>query len=318
MRILIVTPFKRGSRMGNQVTGLRWARLLRKQGHRVSISESYSGGKFDVLIALHARKSATAVFEFRRTLPDAKIVVVLTGTDIHGDLANRDVTESLREADKIVVLEPLGVKKLSASLRKKTHVIFQSANALKNMPRKLTRCFEVSVIGHLRPVKDPLRTALAARRLPQDSKVQVSHFGAALSAEMKRKAEKESKSNPRYHWFGSVTHGVAQRRLARSRVTVSTSKSEGGPAIFSEAIVNDVPILASRNDASQGVLGKRYPGLFPYGDTAELAVLISRCETDSRFYNRLKSAIAKLKPGFSPEVEAMNLRSLLWDVQFIT
>ena len=37
--------------------------------------------------------------------------------------------------------------------------------------------FRVAVVGHLRPEKDPLRTAEAARRLPETSKIQVLHIG---------------------------------------------------------------------------------------------------------------------------------------------
>ena len=40
----------------------------------------------DLLIALHARKSAASIEAFRRAHPAARIVLVMTGTDLYRDL----------------------------------------------------------------------------------------------------------------------------------------------------------------------------------------------------------------------------------------
>ena len=70
MRIRIVTPAPRGSRYGNRVTAQRWARLLRELGHRVTIAQEYKRAQSDVLIALHARRSAESIAQFHRLHPD--------------------------------------------------------------------------------------------------------------------------------------------------------------------------------------------------------------------------------------------------------
>ena len=312
IRIFIATPAKQGSNKGNRITAQRWATILRSLGHRVRVGERYSEGSYDLLIALHARKSASSVSRFRRQVPGGRVIVVLTGTDLHRDFGHSKlVVRSLQLADRIVVLEPQGALKLPQQFKKKIQVIFQSAERLVRPPKKLTRFFEVSVLGHLRPVKDPFRTAYAARRLPPSSRVRVVHFGRALTARMESTARREMGSNFRYRWFGSVPHGVAQRRLARSRLTVLSSKSEGGPAVLSEAIVNDVPILASRIDASVGILGANHPGLFEYGDTQRLAELMNQAETEPSFFQRLVNAGRKLKPEFAPRREKNAWRSLL-------
>ncbi len=54
MRIGIVTPAPPDSRHGNRITALRWATILRRLGNHVSISQTYDGRPFDLLVALHA------------------------------------------------------------------------------------------------------------------------------------------------------------------------------------------------------------------------------------------------------------------------
>ena len=54
------------------------------------------------------------------------------------------------------------------------------------------------MLGHLRPVKDPFRTAMAVRQLPPSSRIQVVHVGGALTDDMKTEADAEESTNPRY------------------------------------------------------------------------------------------------------------------------
>jgi len=79
MRIGIITPAPPRSRYGNRVTALRWARLLKELGHRVTIANAYEGENFDLLIALHARRSYPAISRFHREQRGMPIIVALTG-----------------------------------------------------------------------------------------------------------------------------------------------------------------------------------------------------------------------------------------------
>src|SRR5213079_2156166 len=82
MRIRLACPAPPQSLKGNRVTAVRWARLLRGLGHRVTIGQDYDGTRCDVLVALHARKSYEAVRAYRDLHPDGPLVVALTGTDL--------------------------------------------------------------------------------------------------------------------------------------------------------------------------------------------------------------------------------------------
>jgi putative glycosyltransferase (TIGR04348 family) len=302
MRIGIVTPAPPDSRYGNRITALRWAKILRRLGNRVSILEKYDGESYDLLVALHARKSHPSVVNFQRQNPDAPVIVTLTGTDLYRDIrTSHQARESLEIATRIVVLQPRAIKELRPGLRKKTRVIYQSVEdktgrSGNSATRKASKTkvgsdgtFDVCVIGHLRAVKDPFRAAMAARLLPDASRIRVLQVGGAMTAGMIARARKEMKANKRYQWLGEQPRFGVRRILSKSSLCVLSSRMEGGANVLSEAIAASVPILASRIDGNVGILGPDYPGYFDVGDTAQLARLLTRAETSPTYLAELKA-----------------------------
>src|SRR3546814_4430833 len=83
MRITLVTPAKKVSLSGNRATALRWARLLRDLDHRVTVAEHYDGAPADLMVAIHAWRSADAVRDFCDRYPDRPLILCLAGTDIY-------------------------------------------------------------------------------------------------------------------------------------------------------------------------------------------------------------------------------------------
>jgi putative glycosyltransferase (TIGR04348 family) len=312
MKIAIVTPAAVGTRHGNRVTALRWARLLRRLGHQVTIREAYEDDGSDVLIALHARRGFAAVQAWQRRRPARPVILALTGTDVYGDIrSDASAKKSLDMADRLVVLQPLAIQELSEHLRAKARVIYQSAPTPKTVAPPHRRHFEVCVLAHLRAVKDPFRAAYAARLLPATSRIRIIHLGASLSAEMEEQAKNEMGENPRYQWLRDVPRARALRILARSRLLVQTSLTEGGANVISEAIAASVPILASAIPGSIGILGRDHPGYFPVGDEAALAALLWRAETDAECYKALKDASRTLRPLVDPVRELAAWQQLL-------
>jgi putative glycosyltransferase (TIGR04348 family) len=313
MDIILITPPGPSTRTGNAVAALRWARILRRLGHRVTIASDYGDQPVDAMVAIHAWRSAEAVRRFKFRYPQRPLIIQLSGTDIYHYIGE-DPAPTLRSmelADRLVALNNLAWRVVPKTFRHKLRVIFQSAPKPSAPREPSRRGVEVSVIGHLRDVKDPFRAAEAARLLPATSRIRIVHIGRAYSAEWAAKAKAEMAANPRYLWRDDVPRAVVQKLLRRSHAMVLSSLSEGGANVISEAIVAGVPILASRMDGNVGLLGADYPGYFPVGDTKALARLLQRIEGDRRFVAALRRAIARRAPLFRPQREIAAWRRLL-------
>jgi len=311
MKIALITPAGARSRSGNRHTAVRWAAMLRALGHKVRVSMSWDGQAADVMIALHARRSHASIVQFRERCPDSPLVVVLTGTDLYRDIrTDRDAKESLALADRLVVLQEMGRLELPARFRRKTRVIYQSAEV--HAPRKPpSRRFRIAVIGHLREEKDPFRTALALAHLRDLPEIEIVHLGEALSPEMAREARRLMRADARYRWLGNVPHWAALRWLSRSHLLVVSSRMEGGANVICEAAAAGVPVIASRVSGNIGMLGRGYPGYYALTDERGLAQQIRRLASDSRYYARLKRLIAARRSLFLPETERRGLQRLI-------
>ncbi len=268
------------------------------------------------MVAIHAWRSADAIAKFKARYPDRPVVLQLSGTDIYEYLTSDPVPtlRSMALADRLVGLNELTGKALPKRLRKRLRIVFQSAVRPAKARRPSARALTVSVIGHLRDVKDPLRAAEAARLLPVDSRIRIEQVGRAYTPQWAARAHAEMKANKRYRWRNDVPAASVRKLLARSHAMVISSLSEGGANAISEAVVAGVPVLASSVDGNVGLLGKDYPGYFPVGDTGALARLLERLEQDPAFGPLLAAAVARRAPLFRPAREIAAWRRLLADI----
>lgn len=270
----------------------------------------------DVLVALHARHSAESVRVARARSATLPIVVALAGTDLSRDIhVDPLALHSLVVADRIVVLHELAPREVPKRFRDRVRVIRQSARAPATMPSKSDRAFEIAVVSHLRAVKDPLRVAVAVRRLPSSSRALVVHAGAPLDGAMGRAATAETKTNPRYRWLGDVSPARALRLIARARLLVLPSVSEGGANVLGEAAMCGTPVLATAIPAVRAALGSDYPGTFAVGDDGALARLIARAETDPRWLAELRRRVVARRSLFAERRELAAWRELLAELR---
>ena len=302
MRILIVTPAKPGSRHGNRNTAVRWARHLRATGHTVEIVVDADETKhaFDLMIALHARRSAAAIALWK-SKPGRPLILALTGTDLYRDIrTDASAKRSMQLADAMIVLQAEGLNELAAPLRAKTRVIHQSVQAVQRQTPP-SSYFLVTVIGHLRDEKDPLRAACALAHLPANSTVRVVQLGGAMDDALGAEARDlhaasaiaTSPRSARYRWLGELPHGQAMQWLARSHAMVISSRMEGGAHVVSEAIACGVPVIASEIAGNIGLLGRNYRGYYPMGNEKALAALLDRTARDRRFMLTLQGDVIK-------------------------
>lgn len=312
MRILIITPAPPRSLAGNRATALRWAGLLRNLNHNVTIATEFNGEASDLLIVLHAWRSAQTIQHFKLKHPKTPIILAITGTDAYRYIHShpKETLASIKTADYLVGLHDLISDVLPDEQKYKMHVIKQSAQTItKRNPYK--RYFHIAVLGHLRDEKDPMRPALAVRNLPNNSKIYVHHYGKAHTPEWSLIAQQEMATNSHYTWHGEVAHHHIRRIYQRSHCLVLPSRMEGGANVVSEAIVAGLPIIASDIDGSVGLLGEDYPAYYPVEDEQALRTLLLRMESDTSFYQRVEQWCINKQNLFTPELEQIAWHKLL-------
>lgn len=304
--VLIISPALAKANNGNWQTARRWAGFL-KGKYRVDCRMEWDARYHcapDVLIALHARRSAATIMAFAAQYPHRPLVLVLTGTDLYRDIhSDAAAQQSLRLASVLVVLQQAGLDQLAVPFQQKAIVIHQSAPTLTPYPRTGTaRHFTVIMIGHLRDEKLP-QTFMQAAALIRTPAVRLLHVGEALDPGLGILARQTADTLPRYQWTGALPHSQARQRLKRSALMVIASRMEGGANVIIEAITSGVPVLASDIAGNRGMLGNDYAGYFPVGDSVALACMIDRAATDTMFYAELKQQCALRAALFAPALE---------------
>ena len=275
------------------------------------IEQEWRGASADFLIALHARRSAPSIAAFAERHPDRPLVVVLTGTDLYRDIATDAAAQrSLALASRLVVLQAEGVRALPSAYAAKTTVIYQSARPLAP-GRRSRRHFDLALIGHMRPEKDPLTALHALRLLPADLPVRLLHIGGELDPALAAEVRVLGAADSRYRWLGPLSQAATRQRLKRCHLLLLPSLMEGGANVLIEAVTSGVPVLGSDIAGNRGMLGAGYPGWFPVGSAAGLADLIARAMRDPDYYAQLARGCAERVSLFSPAQECAGVCGLL-------
>lgn len=313
MDILLITPAPPGSKAGNRATAERWALLLGELGHSVEVITEYAGQRCDLFIALHAWRSHEAVAEFRKANPVAPLIVVLTGTDIydHQYRFPEETRQSMEAADCLIGLHHRVKDDIPPTLSVKLVTVLQSAEQPQRRMDQASDRFDVCVVGHLREEKDSLRAALAARHLPEESRIHVINIGKPHSDAWAEAALDEQRDNARFEWRGEIDKPATQALMQQCRLMVISSIMEGGANVVSEACRLGLPILASDISGNIGLLGDDYPGYFRAGDEQDLARLMMRAESSEAFMRDLTERVSRLARCFTPESEKAALAEAL-------
>ncbi|TWO68034.1 TIGR04348 family glycosyltransferase [Caenimonas sedimenti] len=324
--IVIVSPALADANNGNWQTARRWRQLLGAT-HPVRITQQWPDARAEsdeIMLALHARRSAEAVQAWANAHGPRGLAVILTGTDLYRDITiDQAAQRSLDVAQLLVVLQELGLDALPAQARAKARVIYQSAALRQTLP-KTTRSLRAVMVGHLRQVKSPQTLFDAARLLGPCSGIQICHIGEASEAALGELARRTARECLHYHWLGALPHAATRQAIQRAHVLVHTSAMEGGAHVIMEAIRSGTPVLASRVGGNVGMLGKEYEGYFEHGDAAGLATLLECCRAGQRaatqdqpatLLARLRAQCALRTGLFDPGAERQALMHLVDDLQ---
>lgn len=317
--ICILSPAAAEANNGNWHTASRWARML--GGHcRISIAQQWQGEACELLIALHARRSAPSIEAYSTAHPGRPLVVVLTGTDLYRDIRSDPAAQrSLELASHLVVLQDRGPLELEPELRAKCSVIYQSAPRLAAMtaPRPAAmarlpaRPLRVVSVGHLRDEKDPATFMRAAARLRHRADIRFEQIGGALDATLADAAERTAAECPNYRWLGNLSHARTRQRIRRAGLLVNTSRIEGGAQVILEAAQSGTAVIASRIPGNLGMLGPDHTGWFEVGDDAQLAQAIEHAADDAGFLAALREETVARAPLFEPAEEERCLVALI-------
>jgi putative glycosyltransferase (TIGR04348 family) len=320
-RVLIVSPALASANNGNWQTAWRWSQMLRPS-FATTIAQGWNGEPFDVMLALHARRSAPSIAQWAQAQGVASdapgLGVVLTGTDLYHDiLTDAQAQASLFYAQRLVMLQECAPDALPMALRHKARVIFQSTSTqppVDKSPRQL----RAVMVGHLRDEKSPQTLFAAAHLLQDHADLFIDHIGEALDADLGTQAQACAAACPHYRWLGGMAHAATRRAIQRAHVLVHASRLEGGAHVIMEAVCSGTPVLASRVAGNVGMLGANYAGYFDHGDAQGLADLLLRCRADQHstdpLYHQLQAQCALRAPLFAPEREEEALLKLVHEL----
>jgi putative glycosyltransferase (TIGR04348 family) len=318
-KLCLVTPALADANNGNWQTAQRWARML-SASFQTRISLVWPDKKpaditADMLLALHARRSAPSVAAWAHAHPTRPLVLALTGTDLYQDIHHdADAQRSLQLATHLIVLQEQGLQELPQALRHKAHVVYQSSTPMPPV-NKTQAHLRAVMVGHLRDEKSPQVLWQTAQALQANDGIFIDHIGRSLDPALAMQAQQTASQCPHYRWLNEMPCVPTRRSIQRAHVLVHTSRIEGGAHVIMEAVLSGTPVLASRVSGNVGMLGADYPGYFEPGNAQQLASLLRECRHTQ---NQTDGLLAKLTQAcqtraelFQPEREQADLCGLI-------
>jgi glycosyltransferase involved in cell wall biosynthesis len=333
-RALLLVPNLRGG--GNAVSARRLAaglaargvpsRLLAADAPRFPqrLGALHERFRPTVVHAFHARK-AGAVYLRHRMPGDPPLVLTLTGTEIHRDLADPERgAEVLAALDGAAVVlshgRALRDAAVAAAPRLEGRIRLAPKGVAVPAPRGRARRRSASgrvrgvvflLPAGLREVKDPLFAAAPLARLRAEGiDARFVHAGERTDPALAASLARLGKEAPWVRSLGPVPHARMAGRFAAADVVLNTSRAEGLSNAVAEAMACGRAVLASDIPANRELVSHGRTGLlYRVGDAASFLRSARRLALDPALRRRLGEAAARdARKRFSVEAETEAVR----------
>ena len=215
------------------------------------------------LIALHARRSRTAIRAWSRSRPDAALLVALTGTDLYRDLpaGDTDAVASIAVADRLIALQDDAPTHLPPAARARTDVVYQSARTLKPWPGKRDRPAALPAGGAPARREGSAHGVRGMARAGAGRSGDAQHHRRAAGPALGDAARALAGADPRVRVLGARPHAWTRQAIKRAHLLLVPSRMEGGANVVVEAVTSGTPVLGSRMSGNVGMLAIRLPRL---------------------------------------------------------
>jgi len=309
-QVVIVTPASADANNGNWRTAQRWSGFL-ADDYRVRVAKEWDDGDEALMIALHARRSATSIAAWRARHPTRPLLLVLTGTDLYRDIpVDGGARRSLELADRLVVLNERGLAALPERFRPKASVLLQSCPA-RVRTAKTQRLLRVVMVGHLRDEKRPDTFFEAVRRLADRADIVFEHVGAGLDPALAAEARALMAGGPRPRWVRAPRARGPPARGRPAPPPPLPRPPQGGAPRAGPGVRHAPPGGPPRLPADPSPPGAGAGGYFPIGGSAALAALLRRMRDEPASLAALQAQCDARAPLFDPTREREALRSML-------
>ncbi len=341
MRVLILTPTALPSVTGNAITSERWRRSLVSKGLDVkvlpvgqisvsSLCEEIDRFRPDLLHGHHALRSGRLLLdpEVSGRYGSIPVVVSPAGTDINGDLGDREKREivfGICRHSRAIVAQGQG------TVEKMGKLMPELGGKMVNVPKSFmwfgesvfdlrAACgwsredFVFFMPAGIRPVKGNLECLGALDALHSvRPRMRAVFAGPVLDVDYARCFEAEIKRLRAFaYWIPKIPPEAMRSAYGGADVVVNASRAEGLSNVLLEAIASGRPVLASDIQGNRWMIlgdnGGACGCLFEPGHTGDFVRQATRLVDDGRLREKLvQSGLSRAGKWPDPGTEAERL-----------